>query len=195
MRIVALDHGTVRTGVAISDETGTLARPLAVVEKVDTETGFATLLDLLTEHAPGRIVVGLPLSLDGREHAQAGRARGFAARLGAAVTVPVDLYDERFTSKLADQRGGQACPREGAIPPLCDIVQAQDDGSQTAADRHEELSPAQKEDAGAAQRYQRREKARAVNHLAQPERKKDSDRCRRPEQVAPLRLKERKVIE
>jgi putative holliday junction resolvase len=108
VRIVALDHGTVRTGVAISDETGTLARPLAVVEKVDTETGFATLLDLLTEHAPGRIVVGLPLSLDGREHAQAGRARGFAARLGAAVTVPVDLYDERFTSKLADQRGGRA---------------------------------------------------------------------------------------
>jgi putative Holliday junction resolvase len=108
VRIVALDHGTVRTGVAISDETGTLARPLAVVEKVDTETGFATLLGLLTEHAPGRIVVGLPLSLDGREHAQAGRARGFAARLGAAVTVPVDLYDERFTSKLADQRGGRA---------------------------------------------------------------------------------------
>ena len=97
-----------RTGVAISDETGTLARPLAVVDKVDTEAGFATLLDLLAEHAPGRIVVGLPLSLDGREHAQAGRARGFAARLGAAVSVPVDMYDERFTSKLADQRGGRA---------------------------------------------------------------------------------------
>ena len=108
MRIVALDHGAVRTGVAISDETGTLARPLAVVEKVDTEAGFATLLDLLAEHAPGRIVVGLPLSLDGREHAQAGRARGFAARLDAAVSVPVDMYDERFTSKLADQRGGRA---------------------------------------------------------------------------------------
>ena len=108
MRVVALDHGAVRTGVAISDETGTLARPLAVVDRVDTKAGFATLLDLLAEHAPGRIVVGLPLSLDGREHAQAGRARGFAARLGAAVTVPVDLYDERFTSKLADQRGGRA---------------------------------------------------------------------------------------
>jgi len=108
VRIVALDHGAVRTGVAISDETGTLARPLAVVDKVDTEAGFATLLDLLAEHAPGRIVVGLPLSLDGREHAQAGRARGFAARLGAAVSVPVDMYDERFTSKLADQRGGRA---------------------------------------------------------------------------------------
>ena len=108
MRVVALDHGAVRTGVAISDETGTLARPLTVVDKVDTEAGLATLLDLLAEHAPGRIVVGLPLSLDGREHAQAGRARGFAARLGAAVTVPVDLYDERFTSKLADRRGRRA---------------------------------------------------------------------------------------
>jgi putative Holliday junction resolvase len=108
VRVVALDHGAVRTGVAISDETGTLARPLTVVSKVDTEAGFATLLDLLAEHAPGRIVVGLPLSLDGGEHGQAGRARGFAARLDAAVNVPVDLYDERFTSKLADQRGGRA---------------------------------------------------------------------------------------
>jgi len=108
MRVLALDHGAVRTGVAISDETGTLARPLTVVEKVDTDAGFATLLELVGEQAPARIVVGLPLSLDGREHAQAGRARSFAARLGAALGVPVALYDERFTSKLADQRGGRA---------------------------------------------------------------------------------------
>ena len=51
------------------------------------------------------------MSLDGREHAQAGRARAFAARLAAAVDVPVELYDERFTSKVADQRGGKA-PRD-----------------------------------------------------------------------------------
>lgn len=97
-----------RTGVAVSDETGTLARPLTVVDKVDTEAGFAVLLDLLAEQAPARIVVGLPVSLDGREHAQAARARSFAARLEAAVAVPVDLYDERFTSRVADQRGGRA---------------------------------------------------------------------------------------
>jgi putative Holliday junction resolvase len=108
MRVLALDHGAMRTGVAISDETGTLARPLTVVEKVDTDAGFATLLELVGEQAPARIVVGLPLSLDGREHAQAGRARSFAARLEAALGVPVALYDERFTSKLADQRGGRA---------------------------------------------------------------------------------------
>ena len=108
MRVVALDHGPVRTGVAVSDETGTLARPLTVLERVESKAGFAALLDLLAEQGPGRIVVGLPLSLDGREHAQAGRARSFAARLKAEIAVPVDLYDERFTSKLADQRGGSA---------------------------------------------------------------------------------------
>ncbi|HEY5388021.1 MAG TPA: Holliday junction resolvase RuvX [Thermoleophilia bacterium] len=108
MRVLALDHGTVRTGVAVSDPTGTLARPLTVVAKVDGDAGFATLLKLLADEAPERIVVGLPVSLDGTERDQAARARAFAARLAAAVDVPVALYDERFTSKLADQRGGRA---------------------------------------------------------------------------------------
>jgi putative holliday junction resolvase len=108
VKIVALDHGTARTGVAVCDETGTLARPLTVVERVGTDAGFAALLDLLSAEAPARIVVGLPLSLDGREHGQARAARSFAARLGTAVDTPVELYDERFTTKLADQRGGSA---------------------------------------------------------------------------------------
>jgi putative Holliday junction resolvase len=108
VKVVALDHGTVRTGVAISDETGTLARPLTVVERVGTQAGFAALLALLQAERPARVVVGLPLSLDGREHDQARSARAFAARLTAAVDVPVDLFDERFTTKLADQRGGAA---------------------------------------------------------------------------------------
>jgi putative Holliday junction resolvase len=108
MRVVALDHGTTRTGVAVSDETATLARPLAVVERVGTDAGFADLLALLTEQAPTRIIVGLPISLDGREHEQAHRARVFAARLAAAVDIPVVLFDERFTTRLADRRGGRA---------------------------------------------------------------------------------------
>jgi putative Holliday junction resolvase len=108
VRVLAIDHGAVRTGVAVSDATGTLARPLTVVDRVDSDAGFAALLDLLAEQQPALIVVGLPVSLDGRENAQAGRARSFAARLKAEVAVPVDLYDERFTSKLADQRGGRA---------------------------------------------------------------------------------------
>lgn len=108
MRVVALDHGTVRTGVAVSDLTGTLARPVGVIEGIDGEPGFERLLALLREQAPERIVVGLPVSLAGGEHGQARRARAFAARLGAAVATPIVLYDERFTSKLADQRGGRA---------------------------------------------------------------------------------------
>jgi putative Holliday junction resolvase len=86
VKIIALDHGSVRTGVAVCDETGTVARPLTVVERVGTDAGFAALISLLQAEQPRRIVVGLPLSVD----------------------VPVDLFDERFTSKLADQRGGAA---------------------------------------------------------------------------------------
>jgi putative holliday junction resolvase len=108
VRVLALDHGAVRTGVAISDETGTLARPLTVVQKVETDAGFAQLLSLLRSEAPGCVVIGLPVSLDGREHAQARRVRVFASRLAAVVDVPVELYDERYTSRLADQRGGSA---------------------------------------------------------------------------------------
>jgi len=108
VKVVALDHGTVRTGVAVCDETGTLARPLTVVERVGTDAGFAALLALLEAERPARVVVGLPLSLDGREHDQARLARTFAARLAAAVEVPVELFDERYTTKLADRRGGAA---------------------------------------------------------------------------------------
>lgn len=108
MRVLALDHGAVRTGVAVSDETGTLATPLLVLDHVDSEAGRAALLALVAEQRPARVVVGLPVSLDGREHAQARRARAFATRLAASLDVPVELYDERFTSKIADQRGGSA---------------------------------------------------------------------------------------
>jgi putative holliday junction resolvase len=108
VKIIALDHGSVRTGVAVCDETGTVARPLTVVQRVGTDAGFAALVSLLQAEQPRRIVVGLPLSLDGREHAQARLARAFAERLIEAVDVPVELFDERFTSKLADQGGGAA---------------------------------------------------------------------------------------
>jgi len=128
LRIVALDYGVARTGVAISDETGTLARPLSVVERVDTALGFTTLLELLAREAPGEIVVGLPVSLDGREHEQARRVREFVGRLTAAVSQPISLYDERFTSKLADQRGGSAGRDARAAATLLeDYLRSRDD--------------------------------------------------------------------
>jgi len=131
MKIVALDHGTVRTGVAVCDETGTLARPLTVVQRVGTEAGFASLLALLEAEGPRRIVVGLPLSLDGREHGQARAVRAFAARLSAAVKVPVELVDERFTTKLADQRGGSAARDARAAATLLEDYLRTVDGQGT----------------------------------------------------------------
>jgi putative pre-16S rRNA nuclease len=131
VKVLALDHGTARTGVAVSDETGTLARPLTVVQRVGTDAGFAALLGLLETEAPARIVVGLPLSLDGREHDQARAARAFAARLSAAVQTPVELVDERFTTKLADQRGGSAARDARAAATLLEDYLRMVDGQGT----------------------------------------------------------------
>jgi len=123
---MALDHGAARTGVAVSDPTGTLASPLTIVERVDGEAGFAHLLQVVSDQAPDTIVVGLPVSLDGREHAQAARARAFARRLAAATDVPVTTYDERFTTKVAAQRGGRApVDARGAAVILEDFLRAQ----------------------------------------------------------------------
>jgi putative Holliday junction resolvase len=108
VKVVAIDHGAVRTGVAVSDETGTIARPLAVVERVEADQGFARLVEAVERERPATVVVGLPVSLDGRERGQAASARAFAARLAAAIAAPVELYDERFTSRIADRRGGTA---------------------------------------------------------------------------------------
>ena len=128
MRVMALDHGAARTGVAVSDTTGTLATPLTVVERVDGDAGFATLLEVIGEQAPGLIVVGLPVSLDGREHAQAARARAFARRLAAATDVSVTTYDERFTTKVAAQRGGKApVDARGAAVILEDFLRAHEE--------------------------------------------------------------------
>jgi len=108
MRVAALDYGQVRTGVAATDPTGTIVRPVGVVERVDEPEGLARLLDTLAAEAPELVVVGLPVSLDGREHAQAGRARAFARRLESVAPYPVTLYDERFTTTVARRRGGAA---------------------------------------------------------------------------------------
>lgn len=106
MRVLALDYGAARTGVAISDETGTIARPLTVVERADGDAGLGAVADLVRREGAVLVVVGLPVSLDAREHGQARAARQYVARLSARLDVPVVTYDERFTTKIADARGG-----------------------------------------------------------------------------------------
>jgi putative holliday junction resolvase len=108
MRVLALDHGEARCGCAVSDPSGTLATPLAAVERPDTRKGLARIAALADELEAERVVVGLPLTLAGEEGAQAVEARGFAERLRRRVRVPVDLYDERLTTRMAEATGGSA---------------------------------------------------------------------------------------
>ena len=129
MRVLALDHGVARTGVAVSDVTGSIVRPLTVVRRVDSRDGFEELLRVVRAEDPSLVVVGLPVSLDGSEHGQARRARAFAARLASIIDAPVELYDERFTSKLADQRGGSAPSDARAAATLLEDYLRKMDGS------------------------------------------------------------------
>ena len=103
MKVVALDYGSARTGVAVSDATGTVARPLGVVERAATETGLERLASLIREHGAERVVVGLPLTLRGEHGAQARETEAFVEALAAVTDVPVVMFDERFTTDLAEQ--------------------------------------------------------------------------------------------
>ena len=108
MRVLALDYGRARCGCAVSDPTGTLATPIEAIERPATRRGFARVTQLVRARGVERVVVGLPLGLSGRDTQQTREAREFAARLAAAVSVPVDLYDERFTTAIAARTGDRA---------------------------------------------------------------------------------------
>jgi putative Holliday junction resolvase len=107
LRVLALDYGAARCGVAVSDPTGTLATPLEPVLRPGTRKGLQRLAELVRELDAERIVVGLPVSLSGGDSAQTRETRQFADRLQPLVAVPVELYDERFTTSLAQQTGGR----------------------------------------------------------------------------------------
>ena len=108
MRVLALDYGSARTGVAVSDASGTLARPVCVVRKAATDAGLAEVARLVTEHEAERVVVGLPLTLRGEHGKQAVETESFVTALRALVAVPVETADERFTTALAQRFGGNA---------------------------------------------------------------------------------------
>jgi len=101
LKVLALDYGSARTGVAVSDPSGMLARPLCVVERAGTEAGLARLRELVREEGAERVVVGLPLTLRGTRGEQARETERFVESLRAAVDVPIETFDERFTTTLA----------------------------------------------------------------------------------------------
>lgn len=104
LRVLALDHGETRCGCAISDPSGTLVRPLTAVEP-DPDR----IAELVGEHEADLVIVGLPVSLSGEEGKQARLARDFAAELERRLDVPVETYDERLTTRMAERS-----EREGA---------------------------------------------------------------------------------
>jgi putative Holliday junction resolvase len=108
VKVLALDYGSARTGVAVSDPTGTVARPLCVVERAGSEAGLAELARLVREEAVERVVVGLPLTLRGTHGEQAAETERFAEMLRSVLDVPVELFDERFTTDLAQRTAGAA---------------------------------------------------------------------------------------
>lgn len=105
---MALDYGSARTGVAVSDPTGTVARPLGVVEQAGGEKGLAELARLVREEGVERVVVGLPLTLRGMRGEQAAETERFVEALRGVLDVPIELYDERFTTDLAERTAGAA---------------------------------------------------------------------------------------
>jgi putative Holliday junction resolvase len=109
VKVLALDYGSARTGVAVSDPTGTVARPLGVVAAAGSPAGLARLAELVAAEGAERVVVGLPLTLRGERGVQAAETERFVASLRSVVDVPVETWDERFTTVLAS-----AAPRSDA---------------------------------------------------------------------------------
>jgi putative Holliday junction resolvase len=106
VKIVAVDYGSARTGVAVSDPTGTLARPIGVIERAGTQAGLQSLVELIASEGAERVVVGVPLTLRGEVGEQARETERFVDQLRQAVDVPVEGFDERFTTDLAEQDPG-----------------------------------------------------------------------------------------
>jgi putative holliday junction resolvase len=106
-RVLALDYGRARGGCALSDPTGTLATPLPVVDRPPTRRGLAAIRRLVRENDVERVVVGLPLNLAGEEGEQAAETRAYADRLERELPVPVELHDERLTTRQAERSGSQ----------------------------------------------------------------------------------------
>jgi putative holliday junction resolvase len=110
VKVLALDFGSARTGVAVSDPTGTIARPLGVVERAASGDGLAELARLIGTESVERVVVGLPLTLRGDRGEQAAETERFVEALCDVTNVPIETFDERFTTDLAE--GGGSAPED-----------------------------------------------------------------------------------
>jgi putative Holliday junction resolvase len=122
-RIIGLDAGERRIGVAVSDPDGRLAVPLRIVDARDEATAFAEIAALARDEGAAAVVVGHPLSMDGRAGPQARRVEAFAERLREHTGLPVELQDERLTS-VQVARGAPAGKRGRKPAPQDDLAAA-----------------------------------------------------------------------
>jgi putative holliday junction resolvase len=120
VKVLALDYGAARTGVAVSDETGTVARPLAVVERAGSEAGLERISALVRDEEVEAVVVGLPLTLRGERGGQAEETEAFVQMLRTALEIPVETHDERFTTAIAARVSGSAPEDARAAAHLLD---------------------------------------------------------------------------
>ncbi len=114
-RILALDIGDKRIGVAVGDETGTLARPLTTITRASRREDFEQIARLVAGQSAERVIAGYPRSLSGDEGPQAQRVRRYVQALAARLAVPVELWDERLTTVEAAERlrnVGRSKPRD-----------------------------------------------------------------------------------
>jgi putative Holliday junction resolvase len=101
VRVLAIDYGERRLGLAVSDEAGAFAFPAGTLERRGGRRDLEALKQLAAERGVARVVVGLPLHMDGRAGPEARAAEAFAAALGQATGLPVDTFDERWTTREA----------------------------------------------------------------------------------------------
>jgi putative Holliday junction resolvase len=106
--VLALDYGSARCGCALSDPSGTLATPIEPVANAGSRRGLGTLAALVRDRGVELVLVGLPLTLAGTDSAQTTEAREFAQRLARRLgdAVAVEMYDERFTTRIAQRTPG-----------------------------------------------------------------------------------------
>ncbi|HEV2012903.1 MAG TPA: Holliday junction resolvase RuvX [Candidatus Dormibacteraeota bacterium] len=103
MRILAIDPGTVRLGLALSDPSGTIAQPLSVLVRRSEAEDLTALAELTERHEVGLIVIGLPRLMDGRLDAAALQAQAFGAQVARATGRPIAYWDERLTTVAAER--------------------------------------------------------------------------------------------
>ncbi|UCE26272.1 MAG: Holliday junction resolvase RuvX [Candidatus Coatesbacteria bacterium] len=122
MRILAIDWGEARVGLAMTDELEIIASPHDVLP--NNADVYERIAALVAEKGVGKIIVGLPVTLSGEESAAAEAARAFAEDLGARVAVPVELFDERMTTRAAERAMREGGAGEREVKEKADAVAA-----------------------------------------------------------------------